>query len=94
MKPTRKTAKAGSAKAVNRLEDQGKSIPRFFKKTGSLAGPVQTVALELTSTMLDELDTVATEMNVNRQSLIKALIRQALDHHYLATSARLRAKVL
>jgi metal-responsive CopG/Arc/MetJ family transcriptional regulator len=34
--------------------------------------------------MLEELDKAARELNISRQAVIKTLVRQALDHHYLA----------
>jgi len=36
--------------------------------------------------MLNELDNAARELNISRQAVIKTLIRQALDQHYLATA--------
>ena len=33
---------------------------------------------------LEELDNAAKELNISRQAVIKTLIRQALDQHYLA----------
>jgi hypothetical protein len=38
--------------------------------------------------MLEELERAAKELNVSRQAVIKTLLRQALDHHYLARSGR------
>lgn len=38
--------------------------------------------------MLTELDHTALELNISRQAVIKTLIRQALDQHYLARGAR------
>jgi metal-responsive CopG/Arc/MetJ family transcriptional regulator len=38
--------------------------------------------------MLEELDQAAKEMNISRQAVIKTLIRQALDQHYVATVRR------
>jgi len=35
--------------------------------------------------MLRELDERAEELNVNRQAVIKTMLRQALDQHSLAT---------
>jgi hypothetical protein len=32
------------------------------------------------------LDNAAKELNISRQAVIKTLIRQALDQHYLATA--------
>jgi metal-responsive CopG/Arc/MetJ family transcriptional regulator len=37
--------------------------------------------------MLEELDKRAEELNISRQAVIKTLIRQALDQHYLVTAA-------
>ena len=36
--------------------------------------------------MLAELDAAAHELNVSRQAVIKTMLRQALDQHYLAAS--------
>jgi metal-responsive CopG/Arc/MetJ family transcriptional regulator len=51
-------------------------------------GPIQRVNVDFTATMLQELDGAAKELNVSRQAVIKTLIREALDHHYLAKGSR------
>jgi hypothetical protein len=38
--------------------------------------------------MLSELDEAAKELNVSRQAVIKILVRQGLDQHYVARKAR------
>ena len=38
--------------------------------------------------MLEELDQAAQDLSVSRQAVIKTLVRQALDQHYLALRAR------
>jgi hypothetical protein len=38
--------------------------------------------------MLQELDQAAAELNVSRQAVIKAYVRQALDQRHLAQGAR------
>jgi hypothetical protein len=38
--------------------------------------------------MLEEPDRAAKEVNINRQAVIKALRRQALDQQYLARGSR------
>jgi metal-responsive CopG/Arc/MetJ family transcriptional regulator len=43
--------------------------------------------VDFASPMLAELDKAAHELNVSRQAVIKTLLRQALDQHYLAASA-------
>jgi len=91
MKNTRKSGKA-SAERIARLAERGQDVSRFFSNTGSMMGAIQRVNVDFTSPMLQELDTAAKELNISRQALIKTLIRQALDHRYLAGNARKRVK--
>jgi len=88
MKKIRKPAKPVSAEAIARLADQGKNISRFFKGQGRMVQPIQRVNVDVTSSMLEELDRAAQDLNVSRQAVIKTLVRQALDQHYLAQRAR------
>ena len=88
MKKTRKSAKPVSADAIARLADQGKDVAHFFKGQGRMVQPIQRVNVDVTATMLEELDKAAQELNVSRQAVIKTLVRQALDQHYLAQRAR------
>jgi hypothetical protein len=88
MKKTLKLGKPPSADAIARLADQGKDVSRFFKGQGRMVQPIQRVNVDLTATMLEELDMAAHELNVSRQAVIKTLVRQALDQHYLAQRAR------
>ena len=44
--------------------------------------------MDVTAGMLEELDKAAQDLNVSRQAVIKTLVRQALDQHYLAQRAR------
>lgn len=88
MKKTRKAAGPISADAIARLADQGKDVSRFFKGEGRMVQPIQRVNVDLTAAMLEELDKAALELNVSRQAVIKTLVRQALDQHYLARQAR------
>jgi hypothetical protein len=83
MKRTRK-----SADAIARMADQGKDVSRFFKGQGRMVQPIQRVNVDVTASMLEELDRAAQALNVSRQAVIKTLVRQALDQHYLAQQAR------
>lgn len=85
MKNTR-SPKPVAAEAIARLADDGKDVSRFFTNTGSIMRPIQRVNVDFASPMLEELDNAAKELNVSRQAVIKTLVRQALDQHYLATS--------
>jgi hypothetical protein len=88
MKKISKAAAPASAEAIARLADQGKDISRFFKGEGRMVQPIQRVNVDLTAGMLEELDKAAHDLNVSRQAVIKTLVRQALDQHYLAHRSR------
>jgi len=88
MRKTRKPAKPVTAEAIARLADQGKDISGFFKRQGRMVQPIQRVNVDLTAAMLEELDQAAHDLNVSRQAVIKTLVRQALDQHYLAHRSR------
>jgi hypothetical protein len=88
MKKTRKSAKPVSAESIARLADKGKDVSRFYEGKGRMVQPIQRVNVDLTTDMLEELDKTAQDLNVSRQAVIKTLVRQALDQHYLAQRAR------
>jgi hypothetical protein len=77
-----------SADSIARLADAGKSVSSFFTNNGRMMRPIQRVNVDFAAPMLDELDNTAKELNISRQAVIKALVRQALDHHYLAVRER------
>jgi Ribbon-helix-helix protein, copG family len=84
MKKTHKPIKPVPAGAIAHLADQGKNISGFFKGQGRMVQPIQRLNVDVTASMLEELDTAAKDLNVSRQAVIKTLVRQALDQHYLA----------
>jgi hypothetical protein len=88
MKPTRESKKAPSAESIARMADRGEDVSRFFTNRGKMVRPIQRVNVDFTASMLQELDQTAAELNVSRQAVIKAFVRQALDQHYLARGAR------
>lgn len=88
MKRTRKSAKPVSADAIALLADQGKDVSHFFQGEGRMVQPIRRVNVDITANMLEELDKAARDLNVSRQAVIKTLVRQALDQHYLAQRAR------
>ena len=92
MKSTRKQKRAVPAENIARLADSGKDVSRFFTNAGQMMGLIQRVNVDFASSMLDELDNAAKELNISRQAVIKTLIRQALDQHYLATARQSTAK--
>jgi hypothetical protein len=50
--------------------------------------PIQRASVDVTAAMLEALDKAAKDLNVSCQAVIKTLVRQALDQHYLAPRAR------
>jgi hypothetical protein len=88
MKNTRQSAKPVSADEIPKMAEQGKDVSSFFKGEGRMVQPIQRVNVDVTAGMLEELDKAARELNVSRQAVIKTLVRQALDQHYLAQRAR------
>lgn len=84
MKKTRKRQRSISAESIARLADKGQNVSRFFSNKGRMMRPIQRVNVDFSAPLLEELDRAANELNISRQAVIKSLIRQALDHHYLA----------
>jgi hypothetical protein len=81
-----KTAKKRklTADEIAEMAMSGEDVSRFFTNKGQMSPPVKRVNLDFTLDMLKELDAVARELNISRQAVIKAYLRQALDNHYLA----------
>lgn len=88
MKRTRKKKEVPSAGAIARLAERGQDVSRYFTSRGRMMQSIQRVNVDFTAEMLQELDHAASELNVSRQAVIKVLLRQALDQHYLAQKAR------
>ena len=96
MKRTSKK-KPPSAEAIAQLADKGNSVLSFYEGKGRMvhpenAQPIQRVNVDVTAGMLEELDQAAESLNVSRQAVIKTLVRQALDQHYLAQQHRQSAR--
>ncbi len=92
MKKTSKS-KPPSAESIAQLADRGKIVMSFYKGQGRMvhpktAQPIQRVNVDFTAEMLRELDLAAESLNVSRQAVIKTLVRQALNQHYLAQQHR------
>lgn len=88
MKHTRESKKVPTAESIARMADRGGDVSRFFTNRGKMMQPIQRVNVDFTASMLQELDQTAAQMNVSRQAVIKAFVRQALDQHHLAQGSR------
>jgi hypothetical protein len=64
-----------------------KKMPGFGKME-RVHKDIQRVNVDIAQPMLKELDHVAEDLNVPRQSAIKALLRDGLDQYYIKSQAR------
>jgi uncharacterized DUF497 family protein len=92
MKNMRKQNQPIRAEAIARMADAGKDVSPHFTNRGRMMGPIQRVNVDFASSMLEELDQAAQELNISRQAVIKTLVRHALDQHYLATARQSAVK--
>ena len=78
-----------------KIEAGEEVIDRYFDSTTTRVGirrqmtsrrrqEIETTNLEIPIAMLTELDTMAQELKISRQAVIKMMLRRALDEHYLA----------
>jgi hypothetical protein len=65
------------------------TVERRAKAPGS--PDVQRVNVDFSEPMLNELDQLASELNISRQAVIKTMVRDSLDRHYVAAQSRKRA---
>jgi hypothetical protein len=73
-----------TADEIADMADSGRDISEFFTNQGTMKQPLTRVNVDFTPDMLQELDKLAAELCVSRQSAIKSCLRQALDQHLLA----------
>jgi hypothetical protein len=73
-----------TAEEIAERADRGEDISEYFTNSGRMKKPVQRVNVDFTTEMIQELDAVASDLNISRQAVIKSYLRQALDQHYQA----------
>ena len=81
--------KIPTADEIADMADRGEDISKFFTGDGKVKPPlnkagIQSVNIEFTPNMLNELDNIVREVNISRQAVIKMYIRQAIDQYYMA----------
>ena len=70
-----------SAESIARLADRGQDISAYFTNKGKMMPPLDSIGIDLTKDMLEELNEAARRLNISRQALIKRFIRRGLDQH-------------
>ena len=74
---------------ISEMAADGKDVSKYFTKKFRVRqplekAPIQRVNVDFNLDMLEELDSLAKELNVSRQAVIKIYLRQALDQHLIA----------
>ena len=83
------SSKPIDAEKLAQMADRGQDISAHFTNQFTVVKPaVQRVNVDFTAPMLKELDREAETLNISRQAVIKAMLREALDRRYLAQQAR------
>ena len=78
-----------------KIEAGEEVVDRYFDPTTARVGTprpmtsrrqkdITTTSLDIPGPMLNELDQMASELNISRQAVVKMMLRRALDEHYLA----------
>lgn len=73
-----------TADEIAEIAERGEDVSKYFTNKGRIKYPTQRVNVDFTVEMLNELDAIASELNISRQAVIKTYLRQAMDNHYLA----------
>ena len=79
MKSTAKK-KIPTADEIAEKAMSGEDVSKFFTNKGKMKPAIQRVNVDFTVDMLEELDAVSRELNISRQAVIKAYIRQSLEN--------------
>lgn len=88
MKNTHKTKTVPTAEQIAQMADKSQDISKHFSNHGKMMPAIRRVNVDFAENMLKELDGLVREMNVSRQAVIKSILRQGLDQHYLAKKKR------
>lgn len=86
MKKISEKKKKLTADDIAELAMDGKDVSSLFTNKGKMHPPIKRVNIDFTENMLIESDTIARDLNISRQAVIKSYLRQAMDQHYLATA--------
>ncbi len=88
MKSIHKSKAHPTAEKIAQRADKGEDVSGHFTNHGRMMPAIRRVNVDFAENMLRELDSLVREMNVSRQAVIKSILRQGLDQHYLAKKKR------
>jgi hypothetical protein len=81
-----------SADEIAEKATRGDDVSRYFTNRFVVVRPVHRVSIDLTESMLRQLDKRAARLNVSRQAVIKSLLFQALNEGHTAKLPRRKAR--
>jgi len=73
-----------TADEIADMADSGLDISRFFTNQGEMKQPLASIRVDIPQEMLQELDQLAAELHVSRQTVVNSFLRHALDQHPFA----------
>lgn len=84
---------------ISEIAANGQDVSEHFTSSFRVRRPFtkpesQIVDVDLSMTMIQELDAVSKELNVSRRDIIKMYIRIALDQYYMAQQAKKKTGLL
>ncbi|HKI13367.1 MAG TPA: hypothetical protein VKA02_14715 [Candidatus Acidoferrum sp.] len=82
MKKKAKKKKPTSAEQIAHMATRGEDISRFFTGRLGMVHPLQRVTVDFSGATLAELGTVAKELNISSEVLIRKLVREGLDRRF------------
>ncbi len=82
------TQRQGARPQANKVQSGKRTKPRREVPDVSSSEAITKVNLDLSATMLQELDQLALLLNVSRQAVIKNFVKDGLDRHFLGQRAR------
>lgn len=83
------STKPMEAEEIAKMADRGQDISKHFTNQFTvIRSAVKRVNVDFSAPMLNELDREAKTLNISRQAVIKAMLRDALDRRYLAQKSR------
>jgi hypothetical protein len=82
-----------SIEAIEAKAVRGEDVSQYFGKNPKVhpgygkmkrmeKKNIQRVNVDITAPMLEELDTICEDLNIPRQSLIKTMLREAMDKYF------------
>ena len=98
MRKIRKKSKKISIEKIEAMSLRGEDTSQYFgnpkkmppREVHKMSNPenIIKVNVDLTETFLTELDEIALFLNVSRQAVMKSLLKDGVDRHFLAQHAR------